>query len=53
MDTDLQNAHRLFPWAVVWDDHEVSDNYASLIPDLDSPRVKRFRNGALPAAYQA
>jgi len=37
-DPDLQKVHQRFPWAVVFDDHEVSDNYASLIPDLDSPR---------------
>ena len=25
---DLQAAHRLFPWVVTWDDHEVENNYA-------------------------
>ncbi len=29
-DPDLQEAHRLFPWAVIWDDHEVLNDYASL-----------------------
>jgi alkaline phosphatase D len=50
-DADLQKAHQLFPWAVVWDDHEVSDNYATLIPDLDSPRDTFPQRRA--AAYQA
>ncbi|HEY0200616.1 MAG TPA: alkaline phosphatase D family protein [Burkholderiaceae bacterium] len=27
-DPDLQAAHRLCPWAVTWDDHEVENDYA-------------------------
>src|SRR5262245_46902647 len=50
-DADLQKAHQPFPWAVVPDDHEVSDNYASLIPDWDSP-VETFPQRRA-AAYQA
>jgi len=50
-DPDLQKVHQRFPWAVVFDDHEVSDNYASLIPDLDSPRDTFPQRRA--AAYQA
>src|SRR5262249_40053764 len=50
-DPDLQMAHRLFPWSLVPDDHEVSDNYASLIPDWDSP-VETFPQRRA-AAYQA
>src|SRR5262245_25318200 len=50
-DPDLQRAHALFPWAVIPDDHEVSDNYASGIPDLDSPREGFLQRRA--AAYQA
>jgi alkaline phosphatase D len=50
-DPLLQNAHALFPWAVTPDDHEVSDDYASLIPDLDSPRNTFPARRA--AAYQA
>jgi alkaline phosphatase D len=26
LDEDLQEAHRLFPWIVVWDDHEHANN---------------------------
>jgi alkaline phosphatase D len=50
-DPLLQKAHALFPWAVTPDDHEVSDDYASLIPDLDSPREGFAARRA--AAYQA
>ena len=32
-DADLQRAHALFPWAVVPDDHEVENNYASAFPE--------------------
>ncbi|MBI3706517.1 MAG: alkaline phosphatase D family protein [Proteobacteria bacterium] len=28
-DPDLQAAHAAFPWATTWDDHEVSNDYAS------------------------
>jgi alkaline phosphatase D len=28
-DPDLQAAHARFPWAVVWDDHEVQNDYAN------------------------
>ena len=32
-DLDLQAAHQVAPWAVVWDDHEVENNYANLVRD--------------------
>lgn len=50
-DPELQRAHLMFPWMVVPDDHEVSDNYAGLIPDLDSPAETFPQRRA--AAYQA
>ncbi len=31
-DTDLQAAHAACPWYVTWDDHEVENNYAGLLP---------------------
>ncbi len=50
-DVDLQAAHQVAPWVVVWDDHEVEDNYANLIRGNPDPagdfRVRRA------AAYQA
>ncbi len=32
-DPLLQQAHAQYPWAVVWDDHEVDNNYAGLTPE--------------------
>ncbi|MEE4200228.1 alkaline phosphatase D family protein, partial [Erythrobacter sp.] len=29
MDTDLQAAHAVAPWFVVWDDHEIDNNWVS------------------------
>jgi alkaline phosphatase D len=50
----LQEAHRVAPWIVTWDDHEVENNYqgdaaeeGSQTPDRDSFLVRRA------AAYQA
>ena len=42
-DPDLQAAHAACPWIVTWDDHEVSDNYANLVPgfSLDGPQLDR------------
>jgi alkaline phosphatase D len=31
-DADLQAAHASCPWYVTWDDHEVENNYAGLVP---------------------
>jgi alkaline phosphatase D len=31
-DQDLLAARAVAPWAVIWDDHEVENNYAALIP---------------------
>ncbi len=31
-DPDLQAAHAVCPWFVIWDDHEVENNYAGLTP---------------------
>jgi alkaline phosphatase D len=35
-DEDLQAAHVAAPWAVVWDDHEASNDYVGDQPDVDS-----------------
>ncbi|MBM7587712.1 alkaline phosphatase D [Bacillus pakistanensis] len=50
-DGDLQAAHAAFPWVVTWDDHEVENNYANIIPEKGQSVeefVKRRAN-----AYQA
>ncbi|HVK24410.1 MAG TPA: alkaline phosphatase D family protein [Actinokineospora sp.] len=35
-DPALRAAHAAFPWVVTWDDHEVENNYANLVDELDS-----------------
>jgi len=35
-DTNLQEAHAMFPWIVTWDDHEVENNYADDISEIDT-----------------
>ncbi|RJT76250.1 alkaline phosphatase [Arthrobacter cheniae] len=47
-DVDLQAAHAIAPWLVVWDDHEVDNNWADDIPEnLDAAQqndtLDRFR----------
>lgn len=32
-DPDLQTAHAVAPWLVVWDDHEVDNNWAAGVPE--------------------
>jgi alkaline phosphatase D len=54
-DEDLQAAHAAFPWIVTWDDHEVENNYADEVSQIDSepdqdPEVFLMRRAA---AYQA
>ncbi len=36
-DPHLQAAHAQFPWIVVWDDHEVDNNYASVYQENNAP----------------
>jgi alkaline phosphatase D len=53
LDPDLQAAHARFPFALMWDDHEVFNNYAgATVPD-DSvdPESVRARRAAAYRAY--
>ena len=56
-DPALQAAHAIAPWIVTWDDHEVENNYATLIDEKDDTGPKHqwldefARQRA--AAYQA
>ena len=50
-DESLREAHRLFPWVITWDDHEVQDNYAADVPKDSQPREDFLVRRA--AAYQA
>jgi alkaline phosphatase D len=50
-DGDLQEAHRLFPWAVTWDDHEVANDYSGIYPEFADTSPSFLKRRA--AAYQA
>ncbi|MFP3944758.1 MAG: alkaline phosphatase D family protein, partial [Alphaproteobacteria bacterium] len=54
LDPDLQEAHRLVPWAVTWDDHEVDNDYAGEhSEDLwDAKRFLRRRAAAYKAYFE-
>ena len=51
LDPDLQAAHAAVPFSVIWDDHEVVNNYAGLTPE-DGVRSSDF-NRRRADAYQA
>lgn len=50
-DEDLQAAHAAHPWVVTTDDHEVANDYADAIAEVDVPRDRFLLRRA--AAYQA
>jgi alkaline phosphatase D len=50
-DPDLQEAHAMFPWVSVWDDHEVANDYADASPERIVPPELFLKRRA--AAYQA
>jgi len=50
-DPELQAAHAAFPWLAVWDDHEVTNNYANDHAP-DAPNREEFLSRRR-AAYQA
>ncbi len=50
-DPQLQASHAACPWFVIWDDHEVENNYAGLIPQ-DPADAAGFQDRRF-AAYQA
>jgi alkaline phosphatase D len=50
-DPDLREVHRLFPWAVTWDDHEVDNDYSGIYPEFDNTSNWFLKRRA--AAYQA
>lgn len=53
-DRDLQAAHQAAPWLVVFDDHEVENNWAGHIPEegSDTPSYDDFR-ARRAAAFKA
>lgn len=50
-DPDLAAAHAACPWLVTWDDHDVSNDYAGLVPNDGEPPAHFARRRA--AAYRA
>ncbi|HEU4947800.1 MAG TPA: alkaline phosphatase D family protein [Kribbella sp.] len=53
-DADLQAAHRVAPWVVVWDDHELENNYADEIPSPPGqPGFLERRAPAYRAYYES
>lgn len=50
-DRNLQAAHVNFPWVMIWDDHEVENNYAGDISQDGAPTEEWLARRA--AAYQA
>ncbi|MEN8583655.1 alkaline phosphatase [Arthrobacter sp. KBS0703] len=59
-DADLQAAHAAAPWLVVWDDHEVDNNWADEVPENTdpaqlndtAPNFRRRRAAAFQAYYE-
>lgn len=52
MDPDLQAAQAVAPWLVVFDDHEVANNWADETPEVRQPDFPRRRAAALQAFYE-
>ncbi|GAA0428169.1 alkaline phosphatase [Actinoplanes capillaceus] len=51
-DPDLQAAHAVAPWAVVWDDHETENNWADEVPEQPDPNFLARRTAAFQAYWE-
>ncbi|SEG09432.1 alkaline phosphatase D [Thermomonospora echinospora] len=54
-DPDLQAAHAAAPWLVVWDDHELDNNWADEVhekPEIPQPDFLKRRAAAFRAYYE-
>ncbi|MET8150031.1 alkaline phosphatase D family protein [Actinoplanes sp. NPDC049668] len=51
-DPDLQAAHAVAPWAVVFDDHEIENNWADEVPEQPDPLFLARRAAAFQAYYE-
>ena len=51
-DPDLQAAHAAAPWAVVFDDHEIENNWADEVPERPDPDFLARRAAAFQAYYE-
>lgn len=52
-DPSLRRVHAKFPMVMLWDDHEVQDNYAGAAPDGGLPPAKHFTAARKKAARRA
>jgi alkaline phosphatase D len=51
-DPDLQAAHAVAPWLVVWDDHELDNNWANQTPEEPEDGFRQRRAAAFRAYYE-
>lgn len=51
-DPDLQAAHAVAPWAVIWDDHETDNNWADEVPERPDPDFLARRAAAFQAYWE-
>ena len=51
-DPDLQAAHAAAPWLVVWDDHEIENNWADEVPEAPDPLFLDRRAAAFRAYWE-
>ncbi|MFD0684818.1 alkaline phosphatase D family protein [Actinomadura fibrosa] len=51
-DPDLRAAHAAAPWAVIWDDHEVENNWAGNAPGTKVPGFPARKRAAIRAYYE-
>ena len=51
-DPLLQQAHAAAPWMVIWDDHELENNWADDTPELWDPNFATRRAAAFRAYYE-
>lgn len=52
IDPDLQAAHATAPWLVVFDDHELDNNWAAEVPEEPQPDFRARRAAAMQAYYE-
>ncbi len=52
MDQDLQAAHTVAPWLVVFDDHEIENNWADEVPEQPDANFLARRAAAFQAYYE-
>lgn len=51
-DPDLQAAHAVAPWLVIFDDHELDNNWADDVPEEPQPGFPARRAAAMQAFYE-